>query len=968
MSLLLRRALCQYLAGRGAIIDFSLEMMRNSAGALRPLAPIAAAALLAAALLSGPLHAQSLTVGRLAGVVRDAAGNPVYDAEVRVVDRAGDAARTLATARDGGFRFEALPDGRYDVHVEALGYVPVRYADVRVGAGIARFVDVRLTTAAPPVTRVDTVPRRGDAGTMGQWLLERGYADLAGTRRVGADIASFGLGSDANGVEGLPWRLTGQLVDGARFVSPMAPPGSGVDGAGLALPVRGLASARVGGLGYDVEVGGTGVGLLATSRRGGGVAKVRSLAEGGTATTGAAYEIAGSLQRDTAHAVLGADYQRFERDLWDARVSDARLDERAGVYGRFDWQGSDRLAVSARASGSRYTSAGPVVVGVSPSVFGPDFEGLAAQGSVNVIGRITRRVSHEWRVAADVGRVEGAALARRGVDAMDLAPDGSALGSGFQEFRATPRVTGMLHVDGGAHRIKAGVAAVSHRVDAEYVRDRDGVFAFGEPAAATVAGTYRQVVASDADASFRMRETALFVQDDWQVVDGLTLTLGLRFDRFAIPASGIARNTEWLALSGLDNAAVSSRSTGVSPRVNFRWELGRDAAWVLEGGAGTFHDVPDVRDLSEALVLDRGADVRLGSGALPLGGTPDFTLAPVVGRTLTMLAPGFAASRTNRLSLGVTRRAGAWNASVSGVYRLTDGLGRRRDLNLPAFAAGTDQHGRPLMGQMQRTGAFVQAVPQSNRRFSAFDAVHAVDATGFSEYYGATIGVERVLERGVSFTAFYTYSRTVDNVPTLGGATFGPFANGLDGADWSEGTSDLDVPHRAMVALEWRPSDRVGLATIYRVRSGLPFTPGFRPGVDANGDGDWGNDPAFVDATLAGMDAALANNGCLEANRFAARNSCRGDFVHGLDLRASLQVARLAIGRVDLVIDAVDVLALNAAPVDAALLLVDAGSPITVNPATGVATVPYTVNGSFGQQGTGRSPGVFWRVGVRVTP
>ncbi len=956
----------QYLAGRRRIRDFSVEMMRLFAGALRQFAPLAMAVSI---VLSAPLDAQSLSVGRLGGVVVDAAGKPLHDVEVRVIDRAGGAERAVTSARDGSFRFEALPDGRYDLLAEALGYVPVRHLDVRVGAGVARFIEVRLAVAPPPVTRIDTLPRRGDVGSLGQWMLERGYADLVGARRVGSDVAGFSPGADINGVEGLPWRLTGSLVDGARFNAPMAQAGNGADAAGLSLPVRGVATASVGGLGYDAEVGGTGVGLRATTLRGGGRAQVRGGVEGGTASLGAAYQFAGSLQGDTAQAVVGVDYQRFERDFWNEAVTvDPRLDERVGLYGRLDWQGSDRLAISARASGGRYTSVGRSEEFGLSGLFGPSYEATAGQASVNVLGRITKRLSHEWRIAADVGQVQGGADATRGLDATSLASTGSALGTAFRELRATPRASGLLHVDAGVHRLKAGFATAAHRLESDYVRDASGLYAVGGPATLTVDGAWRQVVADDAGANLRLRETALFVQDDWQVVDGLALTLGLRFDRFTIPAGGISRNAEWFALSGLDNAAVEARSSGVSPRVGFRWELGANADWVIEGGAGTFRDLPDLRDLGEALTMDRGADVRLGTGTLPITSPPDFAEAPVVGRTLTMLAPDFAGSRTNRLSLGLTRRAGAWSASLSGVYRMTDGLSRRRDLNLPAFAAGVDQDGRSLYGQLEQFGATLQAVPQSNRRFSAFDAAYALEASGFSEYYGATFGVERVSERGLSFTALYTFSRTVDNFPLLGGTTISPFPLGLAGADWAEGTSDLDVPHRAMLAMEYRPNALVSVGAVYRLRSGLPFTPGFRDGVDANGDGDWRNDVAFVNATLPGMDALLSSNGCLKSGAVAERNSCRGELVHGVDLRAEIQLARLTIGRLALVVDAIDVLAANNAPLDRALLLVDPLGAVSVNPVTGVTTLPFVVNPAFGETVTGRSPGVFWRVGLRVTP
>jgi hypothetical protein len=209
-------------------------------------------------------------------------------------------------------------------------------------------------------------------------------------------------------------------------------------------------------------------------------------------------------------------------------------------------------------------------------------------------------------------------------------------------------------------------------------------------------------------------------------------------------------------------------------------------------------------------------------------------------------------------------------------------------------------------------------------------------------------------------------------VPGFAGARLSPFPGGLGGVDWVEGRSDLDIPHRVLVAADWA----VGLTgafrfgAVYRLSSGMSFTPDVRGGVDANGDGDWSNDPAFVDLNLPGMDALIADNPCLrsQAGVFAERNACRAELAHRVDLRASFQLADLVLGRLELMVDALDVIAPKAGPIDGALLLVDRTGSVTTNPGTGVTTVPYIVNPNFGQVLADRSPGVLWRVGLRIVP
>lgn len=916
--------------------------------------------------------AQSLTFGQLEGFVRDGAQRPVATAEVRVEDRASGAVRFAITARDGSFRFASIPAGRYDVHIEALGYRPVVQLDLDVGAGRAARLDAVLRIAAPPVTSIDTMPRRGDLASANAWLFERGYGDLVGARRIASDVSALSTIADAQGVEGLPWRFTEAMVEGARVSYVGAPGGLGTDGAALSLPLRALSSVRVGGLGFDVEVGGSGVGLLATSQRGGRAASKRLITEGGTANLGAAFSASGPVQGDTAQMNAGVDFQRGTLSPRDAQAGDERTDERLSAFGRLDWQPGDRLAITARASGSRYTSVGPAErVGLA-SAFGDDFEAIGIQAGVNVHVRVANRITTEFRVSTDIGDASGragstprTAFAPTGLDV------GSSVGGPFEDSRSTTRGTALLHFEFGAHRLKAGFASTVQQHDLRYLRDADGLFAIGELSELSTRGVYRVTEPTAFAGPFRMVETAFLVQDAWRLADGFTLTLGARVEGGSLPINRIEPNGAWADATGLDNAAVNSPGRRVSPRMGVRWELGSNREWVIEGGAGVYRDLPDRRDIAEALTLDASANTRLGIGemsAWPL--PPSATSAPSVGRTLTMLGPDFEGPRTERMALGITRRLGEWSASVSGVYRHTSFIARRRDLNLPAAPVGADQYGRPLYGVLQQVGAIVTPVPGSNRRFGEFDAAHVLESTGFSSFWGLTAGLERVMEDGLSLGVNYTYGGTRDNVPGFTSTRLNPFPGGLAGADWAEGTSDLDIPHRLMVAADWAASSAVRLGLVYRLSSGAPFTPGMRGGVDANGDGDWRNDPAFIDAALPGMDALLEKYDCLRGavGAFTTRNACRGDVAHRLDVRAAVRIGQLNVGRLDLLLEGLNMLAPASGPIDRALLLVDPAGTLSTNTATGVTTVPYIVNPNFGKLLTDRSPGVLWRVGVRITP
>jgi hypothetical protein len=79
-----------------------------------------------------------------------------------------------------------------------------------------------------------------------------------------------------------------------------------------------------------------------------------------------------------------------------------------------------------------------------------------------------------------------------------------------------------------------------------------------------------------------------------------------------------------------------------------------------------------------------------------------------------------------------------------------------------------------------------------------------------------------------------------------------------------------------------------------------------------------------------------------------------------LDLRLAL-----ALGpRFELLVDALDVVAQDAAPVDRALYLVDRAAALGTT--AGVVTVPLVVNPNFGLRTGRRAPGAAVRVGLRM--
>jgi carboxypeptidase family protein len=990
---------------------------------LRLLVPVAAW------LLATPAAAQSLTAGELSGTVTDSSGHPLDGADVTVRDLASGVTRSATTVRTGRFQFALLPAGEYEVFAERLGYRPRRVRGVPVRPGGLIDVPVPLTLTPPPVSVVDSsvfapgVLQGGAAGSS-QWFTPFAIAALPDRTR---GLNGLGRLSTVSGegleTEGLPGGLSGIVLDGIPFVPARhATMGaSSVDGA--AFPLGAYARAELVTAGADVEWSGFGAGFLSGfARRGGGDFSARAFADWtgstfssskyfNTGTTSnsslrGGFVLAGPVIRDTAHFLIGVEARRVETPLppaWGgsavagdsvfavardsfgtdltpytrSRVSTSDV---VSAFGRFDWQLSPAHALTIGATLASTSGHDPDLGAARAASPGATLDATDFLAGATLSSVLGRRVSQELRVG-----VEGSTRDYAGgkPPVTGFAQPGVLVGSDAAlpgRFRRTAIVfSEAVHVVSGTQRFKFGATVTLPSYDQTYAYGRSGAFTFGDASQfAARTGVFTQTVGPSPVATFSVPQFGGFVQNTITPSPGFDFVVGLRFDAERLPTADIRLNTAWQQATGVANTDVRKGVNKIAPRLGFTWDVGTRHTWLVNGEGGIYFDSFDPAVLTELITLSGAQRTRRGVGVLgPWPVVPDSTRAPVLGPLLTLLGPDFEPPRSRRFGLGISGALGRGLVlRLSGAYRHTDFLPRRHDLNRLPGATGGDQYGRPIYGTLVQQGAALTVLSGSNRRFPAFDLVSALDPDGFSDYRDFTVALERTLGSGLNLWAAYTYSHTTDNWlsgrGTGGGpaAQLTPFPDSLAGADWARGTSDFDVPHRVVVAADvpLRRLHGLHLAALYRYRSGDAFTPGFRDGVDANGDGSDRNDPAFVDDTLAGMSALLGKWGCLraQAGRFADRNSCRAPGVHSLDLRLELPLARVAGAPFALVVDAVNIVESDAGVRDHALVLVDPTRSIVTNGTTGVSTIPLVANPDFGAVLVHRSDGRFWRLGLRV--
>lgn len=962
-----------------------------------------------------PSAAQSIVAGEVDGRVSDPTGASLARAGVVLIEARTGMTRQASTDAEGRFSFGFVPYGTYHVRVEILGHRPALVTDVPVGSGRRVAVPVTLVPEPPPVTQVDTV-RWGtdDLPYEAHGDIRRiGPAEMASSPTLRRDLAGLvalsSAADDALGLEGLPGGSTALYADGEPFRPAGHPRLTGRPVAGLPFPRLGLAAATVGRGLDDVEWAGTEGGIVALESRGAaatsggggfGLWAGDALWSGeamsevpGLASLWGGAEFSLPLVPDKSLLALSLEGMRLQSPLVASAVDTVMAELRpgdappAGLPGirettvlsgtaRVDWalDGGGHVTVRAGVAGFQHQTERP---GTPLVAYGAQVPNEGVDGSVagSVGAPLTEDVLLEVRGGVGFStrdyQIDGAVFPGAWVVGpyRHLGSDPSFAGS-FS--RVDVGLGPVLHVQQGPHRAKGGLRVDFSSYDDEYVEGRGGAFVYGSADAVRAGrGAFQKSVGSAPSAAYSVPRFSAFGQYRWNVLPGLDLTTGVRFEQEMPPSDDVRLDSGWLERTGIVNNEFADRLRKLDGRLHLRWDLtGNGRTWLV-GGLGIQSGVVDPAALSEVLTLDGPVRAQRGLGGIgQWPSLPDSASAPVFGTRLAMFGPDLEAPRTARGAVRFSTALGGGVAlGLAGSFRRTEFLLRRRDLNRLAQPVGTDQDGRPLYGPLEIVDGVLGADPSLNRRFGAYESVWALDADGWSEYGGVTVSLGAPLAEDGSLVAEYTYSETVDNL--VGAASARAEARlapalGID--EWDEALSDFDRPHRMTVSAVLPLPLATGgtVAGVYRFRSGAPFTPMVAAGLDANGDGSAFNDVARVPASGAGEAAAAWDCIAEFGGSFPDRNSCRGEGIHTLDLRLAVGLLRLSGGATaELVVDALNITDADTGRPDPGLLTVAEGGSIS-SPVAGEYQVPYAVNPRFGSVLPGADPGRWLRIGLRI--
>ena len=861
-------------------------------------------------LLSIPVStfAQS-TNATIDGTIRDDQGGVLPGATVTVTNASTGLTRSITTGERGSYRVSELPPGRYSIRVEMPGFAAVERQDVvlALGGNLTLNIDMKLATVQESVTvtgqapvietsqksletnispaEVDDLPVKG-----------RQFVDLALLAPgVTIDTASANSATDSISFGGFNEQFKSLWLEGVDINDEVTGGGSGLSNASRhTFSQESVQEFQIVANQYSVEFGRSGSGVIniltksGTNRLGGrayyflrddafdkpnafatGKVPFRQQQFGGT--------LGGPIAQDRVHY-----FASYERQIYDdvvtvnipAFVLPAITDPRTEVprplrqhnfFGKLTATLSPRHYLSATGMYGNQDRKAQDLGGNIAGDGGFDEKAHDVYIAGAITSVFTNNFTNQLRLAysdAVKDRLPSGEPGPRIIFPSISFGQATNFPQTREQLNYIVMNTMNYHREGrgGTHDVKGGFEVnisrgprtINTAFNGEFLFTQDQLPVAGVPS--TYPARYRTATGSGAlDRDVDMY--AFFLEDNWRVRRGLTLSAGLRYDLQFLrgdlegePVPTDIPPEEFYVrfvdgdLSGRNWMAYPNDFNNVGPRVGFAWDPRDDGRMVVRGGYGVFFDQIWTNDTGNVVqnypnvfTQQLANDARVTN--IPntfFPNTPPLSLLSATGSTAVQVPNRDAESpSTQQTSIGVQRQVGA-NTSVSADYIHVLGLHFRRAFNANARRPdGTF----PLL----RSGTVITVGDYGNRIHS--DQVQ--------------LKFERRMANNFSLRTSYTYMKVFQFLETAVDKT------NLD-ADW--GPAANDTRHRFVVSSVYRLPFDIQLGTIVTAMSAPPYN--ITTGVDSNGDRDINERP-------------------IENGTMIPPFSARGDNYFTIDLRTS---------------------------------------------------------------------------------
>jgi hypothetical protein len=366
---------------------------------------------------------------------------------------------------------------------------------------------------------------------------------------------------------------------------------------------------------------------------------------------------------------------------------------------------------------------------------------------------------------------------------------------------------------------------------------------------------------------YRTHDYAAFIQDDWNVMPGLRLNLGVRWEYFSPLEEARNRLTNVILGANGPDPVINSKMVGVDrlydpnrknfmPKISFAYS---PQSWhdrvVIRGGFATAYNRQD------NVLFSNGAgnppyfarfNICCGQATTTPGASPfaggqiqyafGNSFSPDSYPANTVIATGID-PRTGALA-GVNGQPGtpveAWGApthmpdAYALIYSFETQMQVAADTTLTVGYQATS--GRHLVRLLNQNFIYASSIPNSTVQ-APFYAIYFPEPDTTSSYNALNVRVSRRFAKGLQLDGTYTWSKSIDY---LSGEGPGAVTNQTDPANLNteRGPSDFDSRHRFVLSGLWDLpifSSHKGLlgsifggwqlGSILTAYSGFPWTP-----------------------------------------------------------------------------------------------------------------------------------------------
>jgi hypothetical protein len=438
-------------------------------------------------------------------------------------------------------------------------------------------------------------------------------------------------------------------------------------------------------------------------------------------------------------------------------------------------------------------------------------------------------------------------------------PQATGLGYGNVGYEFTD--TRYQFVDGfsivtGAHTMKTGIDANFVFSSVVFNPGYNGIYRFDglNNYVARRPAQYTQFAGSGAVDAHK-HQIAFYLQDEWRLIPGFTISPGFRYEMALFPdylPATVPQNRYPLATEIPDDKGM------FGPRLGLAWDVRRDATTVLRAAGGVFYAPPYITLFEQAMASNGGnpeissnvnlnttAEILSAFGSMgidlanaPLDNLPVLTLEQLnqLSNPASRLAQStsvFYFDRDFRLPRAVHFRAALEQQIATGVTATVDytqidvsRMDRVRDINLPA--PFNDATGRPVYTPSSAISV------NSLRPDQRYGPVYATESTARSNYKGMTATLNLRRQRFTA-DASYTLGFSKSHDDHENGGFSSAFYTDVNNLENEYNWSNIDQRHQFVAnGVVFLPR-RLQVATQMRFNSGRPFSP--RTGIDSNRDG-----------------------------------------------------------------------------------------------------------------------------------